>query len=114
MPEQSNAKIGDTITYQIGGKAVKLVPAPLKKTKAAFNELITGADDVFDRLRNAAVILLSGDNDFATAAWIEENMSLPQVSQVIEDARKVNGLGADGFFQKGPETRELTEKKPTP
>lgn len=107
--------VGSSTTYEIGGKTVTLAPAALGKIKRALNGLTDSNVDVFDRLRNTvAELLANGKNDFATPEWIEENVTMPDATRIVSDARVINGLGENGFFGKGSttQTRELEEGKP--
>lgn len=121
MEESKDLKTGQTTQYQIEGKTVVLKPLTLGKMKRAMAAFQKKDVDTFEMMAGALVeILANGDNKFATREWINDNVTLPMATEIIADMRKVNGL--EDFFQTGAtkstpaplETRNLSEKTPTP
>lgn len=121
MEESKDLKAGDTATYQIADKIVTLKPVTLGKMKKAMVAFQQQDKDTFEMMRDhLKAILDNGANQFATAEWIEDNVTMPMATRIISDMRTVNGLGENGFFQAGgaktpsPETRDLSGAAPTP
>lgn len=120
MDEAKDLKVGMSVTFTIGETVVKMKPITLGKMKAATTAFQDDVD-AFDMIVNYLVVVLdNGDNPFATKEWIKDNVTMPVANDMIDAARKINGLGGD-FFTKGAtgtepirETRDLIEKTPTP
>lgn len=123
MEESKDLKTGDTTSYEIGGKTVKLKPATLgkmKKAMAAFTMAPGQTMDTFDMIQNHLTEILSnGENDFVTKDWIADNITLPMANKMIDDMRAINGLEKRDFLKKGAAetgkvTRDLDVQLPTP
>lgn len=121
MDEAKDLKAGMTVTYKIGGRMVNLKPVTLGRMKKAMGAFTGGAADPFDAMQDYLVEILADANRFADKTWIADNVTLPDATRMIEDSRKINGMGEGGFFQPGAtrlaeprEMRDLTEETPTP
>lgn len=118
MEESKELKTGQTAQYEIEGKTVVMKPLTLGKMKKAMMAF-QKKSDTFEMMQEALFEILSGNNEFATREWINNNVTMPQATQIINDMRKVNGMEDFlGERERKPaatlETRDLIEKTPTP
>jgi len=105
-------KSGSTAVYEIGGKELRLTPMPwgrLKRALKLFSEswgtydanmtndtprmmkwivtmIETRMDDMFPLLIDEKL------NTFFTKDWVDENITLQHIQQIVMDAVKINGV----------------------
>lgn len=120
MTESKELKAGETTTYDVNGKVLKLKPVTLGKMKKAMEAFMAKDVDTFEMIQNHLVeIFANGENDFATKEWIADNVTLPMANRMIDDMRAINGLEKRDFLKGGATEaikveRDLVELKPTP
>jgi len=115
------SKSGDTVTYPIGGKELILSPMPWGNLKKVFTMVSESAAVISGQITNDPqkfmkwisslletqaddLLLLLFDkkkNEFLNKEWIEENLTLNSIQQIIADAIMVNGV-KDFLSKKGP------------
>lgn len=103
---------GDSVTYEIDGKKLIMDPIPwgrLKKVIALVSESATGIND--DLMNNQAkfmawigtmiekrmddlfpLLFNEKKNDFFNKEWVEDNLTLLQIQQIVLDAITINGV----------------------
>ena len=113
-------QIGQSKTYNIAGRSLSLKPLALGKMKKATMIFSQKDKDSVELLAEYLLCIFdNGENDGLTKDWINDNVTMVMAQQIIDDSRKMNGLG--GFFPKGPAPAEqpkverpLEETAPTP
>lgn len=96
-------KVGQNVTYEIGGRTLTLKPLTLGKIKRAMDSFGKDEGDQFRRIAAyLSNVFENGVNEGIDFQWILENITLPQATQIIEDSQKINGLNS--FFPKATET----------
>lgn len=104
-PNDNGVQLGQPRTYEIGGRKLLLKPLPLGRIKKA-SAVLSGAGETDNFVvisKYILEILSNGENHDLSLEWIEENVTLPDANQMIDDSRRMNGLGS--FFQKAPEAK---------
>ncbi len=116
---ENELKVGQSATFKIAGRDLRLKPLSLGKMKRA--TMIFSEKDADIELIGKYIfaILDNGENPKITLQWVQDNVTIPEAQEMIDASRKINGLG--NFFQKGPtatngvkEVRPLEETMPTP
>ena len=93
--------VGQSTTYEIAGRSLKLKPMTLGRMKKATLIFAEKSDDSMEIVaRYIMATFDNGENKELSIEWITENMTLPEAQKIIDDSRIVNGLGS--FFPKGP------------
>lgn len=105
-------KSGDDVTYSIGGKNLILSPMPWGKLKKVFALVSDSASAISGDLTNdpsrfmkwvSDLLINQADdflimlfdkqkNEFLDKDWIDQNITLMQIQQIISDAIIVNGV----------------------
>lgn len=120
----SEVKSGGSRTFEIGGqklivepipfgtlkKLLKIVMEVMERGKAGDREVLS-IPALLEHYGDQAIPLLfhKSKHPFLTKEWIDDNMTVPDLKEIIETTIKVNGL--DSFFGKTA-TRSATEAVP--
>jgi hypothetical protein len=130
----SELKAGDQKVFEVGDKTLTIEPVPYGNVKKIFRIIgsamtditagknaVTDIPDTIDKYMPEFFPLLfrKGTHDFVTTEWIEDNLTIMTMKEILETAIKVNGL-EDFFTRKGaavvnpPGTSTFTTSSPLP
>jgi len=131
-------KSGDTAVYEIGGEKLRLSPMPwgkLKKVLKLFSDSWSGFDQktiedqpkfmrwmmemIEARMDDMFPLLIDEKaNPFFNKEWVEENITLQHIQQIVTDAITVNGvkdfLALKGGKKPLPVMTEAKVEEPVP
>lgn len=127
----SELKAGDSLDFKIGDKTLTVGPVPygqikkilriaftiggdIKGAQAGSKDVLSVLPVMMEKYISELIPLLfrPGGYSFLTPAWIDENMSVPQMRMIVETAMKVNGL--EDFFAPPKATVTGNGREPTP
>lgn len=131
--KESPLKAGSTVTYEIAGEKLTLTPMPWGKLKKAL-KLFSDSWSNFDpksvedqqkfmgwmmstieaRMNDMFPLLVDTKiNAFFTQDWVEENLTLQHIQQIITDAITINGV-RDFLALAGRNTKPSPIEEPKP
>lgn len=119
MEQGTEKQVGQSVSYTIAGRELKLKPMSLGKMKKA-TLIFSEKGDNLELMANYLVAILdNSENEGLTKEWVQDNVTLPEAYDIIRDCRLINGL--EQPFLKGtaqPQApiveRELSEATPIP
>ena len=127
----SELKAGDSLDLTVGDKTLTIAPVPfgsikkilrlafkiagdVKNKQAKDQDVLNVLPAVMENYIGELIPLLfrPGQYPFLTPDWIDANLSVPQMRQIVEAAMKVNGL--EDFFGPAKTTGAANGQEPTP
>lgn len=127
MKETSDLKVGESTEVIIGDKVLVIEPMPFGRLKKVLKIVFSAIDklqsmdtkailvslpEIFDKNLGELISLIfdKKTHPYLDPAWVDENVSLVQLTEIVNKAIIVNGL-KDFFDKMGGKTPPLTTGK---